>query len=183
MEYVTFDPQIHDVNKIATLKYNVDFRTYDKLFDSKEKAIAALGKNLKKDECIMVIYDNKNIVGMLIAYTHDKQPKTHFNSLKLLIVSIWDHFVICDIKKDDLYIAELAIDESQRSKGYGTKVIKDVIDFAQKNGYKRVILDADFRNPKAKALYEILGFKVYNKKSFLKRGMYNMEFKLSPEDP
>ena len=183
MEYVTFDPQIHDVNKIATLKYNVDFRTYDKLFDSKEKAIAALGKNLKKDECIMVIYDNKNIVGMLIAYTHDKQPKTHFNSLKLLIVSIWDHFVICDIKKDDLYIAELEIDESQRSKGYGTKVIKDVIDFAQKNGYKRVILDADFRNPKAKALYERLGFKVYNKKSFLKRGMYNMEFKLSPEDP
>ena len=183
MEYENFDSKIHDVNKIATLKYNVDFRTYDKLFDSKEKAIAALGKNLKKDECIMVIYDNKNIVGMLIAYTHDKQPKTHFNSLKLLIVSIWDHFVICDIKKDDLYIAELAIDESQRSKGYGTKVIKDVIDYAQKNGYKRVILDADFRNPKAKALYERLGFKVYNKKSFLKRGMYNMEFKLSPEDP
>lgn len=183
MEYVTFDPQIHDVNKIATLKYNVDFRTYDKLFDSKEKAIAALEKNLKKDECIMVIYDNKNIVGMLIVYTYDKQPKTHFNSLKLLIVSILDHFVICDIKKDDLYIAELAIDESQRSKGYGTKVIKDVIDYAQKNGYKRVILDADFRNPKAKALYERLGFKVYNKKSFLKRGMNNMEFKLSPEDP
>jgi GNAT superfamily N-acetyltransferase len=77
---------------------------------------------------------------------------------------------------------EIAIDENQRSKGYGTKVIKDVIDYAQKNDYKRVILDADFRNPKAKALYERLGFKVYNKKSFLKRGMYNMELKLYPED-
>ena len=31
----------------------------------------------------------------------------------------------------------------------------------------------------AKALYEKMGFKVFNKKSFLKRGMYNMEFKLS----
>jgi ribosomal protein S18 acetylase RimI-like enzyme len=182
MEYVTFDPQTHDVNKIATLRYNVDYRTYDNLFNSKEKAIAALGKNLKKDDCVKVIYDNGNIIGILIAYTHDKQPKTHFNSFKLLIVSILDHFVICDIKKDDFYIAELAIDENQRSKGYGTKVIKDVIDYAKKNDYKRVILDADFRNPKAKALYERLGFNVYNKKSFLKRGMYNMELKLYPED-
>jgi len=180
MKYVTFNPQIHDINKIATLQYNVDFRTYDNLFNSKEKAIATIAKNLKKkDETIKVIYDNETIIGMIITYTHDKKPKFNLNSLKLLIVGILDHFVICDIEKDDIYIAEIAIDENQRSKGYGTKVIKDVIDYAQKNGYKRVILDADFRNPKAKALYERLGFKVHNKKSFLKRGMYNMEFKIS----
>ena len=178
MKYVTFNPQIHDANKIASLRYNVDFRTYDKLFDSKEKAIRAIEKTLKNSECIKVIYDDENIIGMLISYTHDKQPKFHFNSLKLLFIDILDYFVICDIKKDDIYIAEIAIDENQRSKGYGTKVIEDVIDYAQKNGYKRVILDADFRNPKAKALYERIGFKIYNKKSFLKRGMYNMEFKI-----
>ena len=178
MEYLNFNPQIHDITKIATLKYNVDFRTYDKLFFFFFKAIAALEKNLKKEECIKVIYDNEDLIGMLVAYTHDNQPTFHFSSIKLLIVDILDYFVICDIKKDDVYIAEIAIDENQRSKGYGTKVIKDVIDYAQKKGYKRVILDADFRNPKAKALYERLGFEVYNKKSFLKRGMYNMEFKL-----
>ena len=178
MEYVNFNPQIHDLNKIATLKYDVDFRTYDKLFSSKEKAIKTLEKNLKKEENTKVIYDNDNIIGMLTVYTYDKQPKTHFNSLKLLIVDIWDYLVICDIKKDDLYIAEIAIDENQRSKGYGTKVIEDIIDYAQKKGYKRVILDTDFKNTKAKSLYERLGFKVYNKKSFLKRAMYNMEFKL-----
>ena len=178
MEYVNFNSQIHDLNTIATLKYDVDFRTYDKLFSSKQKAIIALGKNLKKDECMKVIYDNEDIIGILVIYTHDKNHKMNFNSLKLLIVDIWDWFVTCDIKKDDMYIAEIAIDEKQRSKGYGTKVIKDVIAYAQKNGYKRVILDADFTNPKAKALYERLGFKVYNKKSFLKRGMYNMEFRL-----
>ena len=58
------------------------------------------------------------------------------------------------------------------------KSLKTWLIMLKKNGFKRVILDADFRNPKAKALYERLGFKVYNKKSFLKRGMYNMEFKL-----
>lgn len=179
MEYVSFDPEIHDTNKIATFKYDVDFRTFDRLFKSREKAISAIEKSLKKDQCIKVIYDNGNIIGMLMFYTHDRKCKTHFSSLKLLIVDVMDYFVICDIKKDDFYIAEIAIDKNQRSKGYGTRVIRDVIDYAQKNRYKRVILDADFRNPKAKSLYEKLGFKVFNKKSFLKRGMYNMEFKLS----
>ena len=178
MKYVTFNPQIHDTNKIATLTYNVDFRTYDKLFNSSEKAIATIEKSLKQDDCTKVIYDNENIIGMIVTYTHNKKPKTNFTSIKLLLIGILDYFVICDIKKDDLYIAEIAIDENQRSKGYGTRVIKDVIEYARNEGYKRVILDADFRNPKAKALYERLGFKVFNKKSFLKRGMYNMEFKL-----
>ena len=179
MKYVNFNPKIHDANKIAELRYNVDFRTYDKLFSSKQKAVEALEKTLKKDSFIKVIYDGDDIIGILGAYTYDSQPKTHLTPFKLLIVDIWDHFVICDIKKDDLYIGELAVDENHRSKGYGTKIIKDVIAYAQKKGYKRVILDADFTNLKARALYERLGFKVYGKKSFLKRGMYNMEFKIS----
>ncbi|WP_407414043.1 GNAT family N-acetyltransferase [Methanobrevibacter sp.] len=179
MKYVTFDPEIHDANKIATFIYDVDFRTFDKLFSSKEKAISAIEKSLKMEECIKVIYDDETLIGILMFSTYDKKIKTHFASLKLLIVDILDYFVICDIKKGDFYIAGFAIDENQRSKGYGTKVIKDVIDYARKNNYKRIILDADFRNPRAKSLYERLGFKVFNKKSFLKRGMYNMEFKLS----
>ncbi len=179
MRYETFDPEIHDVNKIATLQYNVDFRTYDDLFGSKEKAIKRIGKTLKKDECIKIIYDDDNIIGMIATCTYDRKPKLGFKSLRLFFVSILDHFVICDIEKDDLYIADIAIDENQQSKGYGTKVIKNIISCAKKNGYKRVLLDADFRNPKAKKLYEKLGFKVYNTKIFLRRGMYNMEYKIS----
>ncbi len=179
MKYMNFDPQIHDAEKIATLRYNVDFRTYDSLFGSKQKAIKALVKSLKDDKTIRVIYDGEDIIGILNACNYHNQPKSHFISLRLFIVEILDHFVICDIEKDDIYIGEIAIDENHRSKGYGTRVIKDVISHAQKNGYKRVILDADFRNPKAKALYERLGFRVYSKKSFLGRGMYNMEYKIS----
>ena len=182
MKYEDFNPQIHDINKIATLRYNVDFRTYDKLFNSKEKAVKSIEKTLKNDTCTKVIYDDENIIGMIITYTHYTKSKIQLRPLKMLIVGILDYFVLCDIKKDDFYIAEIAIDENHRSKGYGTKVIKDFIDYAEKNGFKRVTLDADFRNPKAKAIYERLGFKVFNKKSFLKRGMYNMEFKIKKRD-
>ncbi|MBR6024003.1 MAG: GNAT family N-acetyltransferase [Methanobrevibacter sp.] len=179
MDYQTFDPEIHDSYKIANLMYEVDFRTFDRLFKSKDKAILAIEKSLKKDDCIKVIFDNGNIIGLLIFYTHDKRVKTNLKSFKLLIVDILDYFVLCDIKKGDFYIAEIAVDKDYRSKGYGNKIIKDVLNHAKNNNYKRVILDVDFRNAKAKSLYERLGFKVFNKKSFLKRGMYNMEFKLS----
>lgn len=179
MEYVTFNPEIHDSKMVAEYMYEVDFRTFDMLFKNKQKAISTIEKSIKQDDCIKLIYDNDEIIGMLTCYTHDKKPKSRINSLRLLIVGILDHFVLCDIKKGDLYIAEIAIDKNHRSKGYGSKVIHDVLDYARKNNYKRVILDADFRNTGAKALYEKIGFKVFNKKSFLKRGMYNMEFIVS----
>lgn len=102
MKYVDFNPKIHDINKIATLHYNVDFRTYDKFFSSKDDAISAIEKSLKKDGCTKIIYDDENIVGILTTYTYDKQPKIHFSSLKLLIIALLDYFVLCDIKKDDI---------------------------------------------------------------------------------
>lgn len=179
MDYQTFNPDIHDSRKVASLIYDVDYRTFDHLFTSRDKAVSAIEKSLRKDECLKVIFDDGQLIGMLRFYTHDKKSKTHFNSLKLLIVDIMDYFVVCDIGKGDFYIAEFAIDKKCRSKGYGTKVLNDIIDYAAENSYKRIILDADFRNPKARALYEKMGFKVFNKKSFLKRGMYNMELRIS----
>lgn len=179
MEYVIFNPEIHDSKIVAEFMYEVDFRTFDMIFNNKEKAISTIRKCLMQNDCIKLIYDNDEIIGMLICYTHDKKLKSHIRSLRLFIVDILDYFVLCDIEKDDLYIAELAIDKNHRSKGYGSKVIHDVLEYASKNNYKRVILDADFRNSGAKALYEKIGFKVFNKKSFLKRGMYNMEFIVS----
>jgi ribosomal protein S18 acetylase RimI-like enzyme len=100
----------------------------------------------------------------------------------LLIVDILDHFVLSDISEGDLYLAEIAIDPSLRGQGIGRKVISDVIDYARSKGYKRVTIDADFRNSGAKSLYESIGFRNFDKKqvkigSFV-RGMYNMEFNL-----
>jgi hypothetical protein len=48
--------------------YEVDFRTFDKLFKSKEKAVMAIEKSLKRDGCIKVIFDNKNLIGLLVFY-------------------------------------------------------------------------------------------------------------------
>ena len=181
MEYVTFDPEVHDTRQVAALIYDVDFRTFDKLFKSKDKAVDAIEKDLRKEECLKVVLENDELIGILMYYTSNISHEFRLKHYKLFIVDFLDYFVLCDIKKGDFYLAEIAVDKSMRSKGYGRRIIQDVLDYARKNNYKRVILDADFRNAGAKALYEKMGFKVFNKKSFLKRGMYNMEFKLSEE--
>lgn len=183
MRYETFNPKIHDVFKVAKLVYDVDFRTFDMLFKDSNKAIEAIADDLRKHEVEyhfkIILDDDDNIVGILKVYTYDTPHKFHFKSIKLIIVDILDHFVLCNIDKDDFYLAEIAIDESLRGQGLGRKVIFDAIDYAKSKNYKRIILDADFRNDGAKSLYENLGFTVFNKKSLkfgrFERGMYNME--------
>ena len=185
MRYETFDPKMHDVRKVAKMVYDVDFRTFDMLFKSSDTAIDRIYKSLLDEdlETFTVILDgDDNIIGMLIYYM-DKFP-VHFNfkSLRLLIVDILDYFVLCDVKPGDLYIAEIAIDDSLRGQGLGRKVLFEVIEYAREKNMNRVILDADFRNVGARKLYEKLGFKEFNKKrvKFLsfERGMHNMELVL-----
>lgn len=182
MRYETFNPAIHDVSKVARLVYDVDFRTFDMLFRDSDKAIKAIAADLRKNKieyCFKVIMDDGDtLVGILKTYSADTHHKFHFKSIRLIIVDILDHFVLSDIDDGDLYLDEIAIDESMRGQGMGRKVINDTIEYAKSKNYKRVILDADFRNEGAKALYEQLGFRQFDKKSLkigsFERGMYNM---------
>ena len=166
--------------------YDVDYRTFDMLFKDKQSAVKTIADDLPKrktDDFFKVILDDdRNVIGVLIIYTSKTSHKFYFKSIRLLIVDILDHFVLCDIEEGDLYLAEIAIDPALRGQGIGRKVVLDVIEYAKSKNYKRVTIDADFRNTGAKSLYERIGFKEFNKKrvkigSFV-RGMYNMEFNL-----
>ena len=181
--YETFNPEIHDVFKAAKLFYDVDYRTFDMLFKTPEKAIETIAKDLPKrglgDYLKVILNDDGEIIGVLMIYTAETSHKFYLKSLRLLIVDILDHFVLSDIEDDDLYLAEIAIDENLRGQGLGRKVVEDVIDYAKSKNYRRVTIDADFRNKGAKSLYERIGFKVFNKKrvkiASFERGMSNME--------
>lgn len=183
MEYVTFNPRIHDVYKVAKLYYDVDFRTFDMLFKDESKAIECIANDFKKektDDLFKVILDEDgDIIGLLMLYTSKTSHEIYFKSPKLVIVDILDYFVLSDINDDDLYLAQIAIDPKLRGQGLGKKVILDVIEYAKSKNYKRVTIDADFRNEGARRLYEKIGFSEFNKKRVkfpgFERGMHNME--------
>jgi hypothetical protein len=46
MKYETFDPEKHDLDKVAKLTYDVDFRTFDMLFKNPDDAVKAIEKDL-----------------------------------------------------------------------------------------------------------------------------------------
>lgn len=183
LKYENFNPQIHDTHKVATYVYDVDFRTFDLLFKDKTKAISTIENDLKKhkpeDNFKVVLNDDGELIGMIMVYVSKMPYDFRLKSLRLVIVDILDYFVLCDIEKDDLYVAEIAIDDSLRGQGLGKEVLLDIIEYAKSKNLNRVILDADFRNVGAKKLYERLGFKVFNEKRVkvgsFERGMQNME--------
>lgn len=186
LRYENFNPSVHDTVKVAKLVYDVDFRTFDLLFKDKSKAISTIANDLKKHESTgtfkVILNDDNEVIGMLMAYVSKRPLDLRIKSLRLIIVDILDYFVLCNVKKGDLYLAEIAIDDSLRGQGMGRKVISDVIGYAKSRNLKRVTLDADFRNVGARKLYERMGFKIFNKKRVkigsFERGMYNMEFNL-----
>ena len=203
-----FNPEIHDVYKVAELIYDVDFRTFEHVFKSREDGVEAIknrlllidfgGDDWDENELFYVFFDDddndeKEIIGMFnggkgVKHSLFKDIKNQFRHLKffealgLSKVSFMDNFVLVDVEDDDFYICELAICSSQRGKGYGKEALDQLINLAQDLDSKRVVLDADFRNDGAYRLYLSKGFKVFNEKSFgvpgKKRGMRNMELVL-----
>jgi ribosomal protein S18 acetylase RimI-like enzyme len=58
----------------------------------------------------------------------------------------------------DLVIEAIAVDESRRGQGVGTRLLEAVFDFARQQGFKSVSLEVVDTNPAARRLYERLGF-------------------------
>ncbi|MDR2966986.1 MAG: GNAT family N-acetyltransferase [Methanobacteriaceae archaeon] len=208
MIFEEFDLNKHNSHKVAKLIFSVDSKTYSKVFKRNEKAISAIEKlllaendfninkkyNIEKNIQLFVVKDeniNKNILGILDA---EKGKKSNFlydifflfknlaigYAFRFSLIYFVDFLTLSNLNQDDYYISELAVDESQRKKGIGTKIIKKAIKKAKEENYTRVILDVDVSNEKAIKLYESLGFKIFNKKRAkffnIWKGMYNMEY-------
>ena len=188
-----FNPEIHDVYKVAELIYDVDFRTFKHVFKSKEEGVEAIKNRLllidfaedaeaDENDLFYVFFDDedtdeKEIIGMFnggkgVQHSLFGDIKNQFKTLKfsealgLSKVSFMDNFVLVDVEDDDFYICELAICSNQRGKGYGTEALDQLIQLAKDLDCKRVVLDADFRNDGAFRLYSSKGFKIFNRKSF-----------------
>jgi len=65
-------------------------------------------------------------------------------------------------RSDMLWIYDIEIDVSQRGKGYGTAALKLAEQKARELGKKRMGLHVFAHNPRARELYERLGYKATN---------------------
>lgn len=158
----------NSIENISTLIYSAILDIANTLTgeDEKEKILETLDYYIKMDVC-RLSYNNiftynieNKIVGILLAYNSndveklDRPMLTHLNKKGLTINSFEK-----ECFKDEFYIDTVSVNIDFQGRG----VAKELFSFATKKakelGFKKLSLLVDFENPKAKALYEKLGFK------------------------
>lgn len=116
---------------------------------------------------------NREVVGIGAAFSSDAVKGFTFSAIKFIFsfYGIWLGFqvllrglniekIIPPPKGNTEVLAHLGIHPDLRGHGLGSKMIHYFTKEAQKKGRKTTSLDVSFENPKAKALYDRLGFRV-----------------------
>ncbi len=68
--------------------------------------------------------------------------------------------------EDAIYVANLAVHESVRGRGWGAQLLAVARELAEREGKSALELDVSVRNPRAQALYERTGFLVVAERPF-----------------
>jgi len=118
-------------------------------------------------EYALVMEEDNNIIGVGIAYPEKIIDKLTKNTLELSKKLSWqiNEKISQRLLKDKeapkgtYYIDSIAIDKGFRGKGYATLLIEVLEKKALEMGINITSLLADINNPRAKSLYEKLGYR------------------------
>lgn len=76
------------------------------------------------------------------------------------IIGIAIYFIHKTTKRKTMFITDFIIDESERGKGFGKKLLKKLHDLAKSLKCNQIHLSVADKNIPAKSLYQSLGYKV-----------------------
>ena len=157
-----------NINNISTLIYDAIHSVANTLTGENEdkKILETLDNYIKMDVCRLsynniytYIIDNQN-VGILLAYSSndveklDKPMLEHLRRKNIFLDSFEK-----ECFEDEFYIDTVSVTPNFQGRG----IAKELFSFAEQKAkeldLKKLSLLVDFENPKAKALYERLGFK------------------------
>ena len=174
--------QPKDVEVAVPLVYSSGPATFEYAFKVTDKkdakaflkyAFVRPGSEFSFTNHICIVGDNQEVVGIGAAFSSDVVKGFTFSAIKFIFsfYGIWEGMkviqrglsiekVIPPPKGNTEVLAHLGIRPDLRGRGLGSKIIHYFIKEAQKKGRTTASLDVSVENPKAKALYERLGFKV-----------------------
>ena len=69
-------------------------------------------------------------------------------------------------KDSELLMDGICVDKNMRGQGVGSLLLEGVYEFAKKNNYKTIRLDVVDTNPKARKLYEKIGFEAISSHNY-----------------
>lgn len=114
----------------------------------------------------LVIEDSGEVAGAGFAYSGKAMKALNQNTLvQMKTIGVNYHVeeearlvASKEANEDEFYIDNLAVFETYRGKGYSRMLIEAFEEKAKSEGFKKISILADLHNPKAKAIYERLGY-------------------------
>jgi GNAT superfamily N-acetyltransferase len=163
---ITDEINENQLNQAMDIYYFAFKQKIKLLIKSKEKAVEVYKKSLNADRIFYAVMENK-VVGLAGLHYENKNfidveyrsLRKHFNPFRSYFIYSIYKLISPKIKEDVLRIDSLAVKESVRGLGIGSQLIDKVFQFAKSKGFNEVILEVVDTNPKAKKLYEKIGFK------------------------
>lgn len=152
--------------KIAKIYYEAFQDKLGVIFGNKRKAETLFSTSLC-DERILVAYKDGVAVGFAgLQYQGKKfmEPSltqvVRIYGLETIRVLLFFFFSIFNNPKpNQLYLEILAVSKDQQNKGIGTKLIQSTIEHARSKKIPQIKLEVVNTNPKAKKLYQRIGFR------------------------
>lgn len=118
-------------------------------------------------------------IGVLDMYSYDDQQQGSHNVIKKYQPKVGLPTTLTIFADDEAlphewYIDSLAVAPKYWGNGIGQALLKIVPEIARKNGYELISLNVDKDNPRAKRLYDYMGFKVISEMKIGDRSYYHM---------
>lgn len=104
-------------------------------------------------------------------------PDAREASLREELVRAWGHlrvlrdearvlgYVLFWHVTDEIHLLNVAVDEAARRRGFGRRLVEEVIAYARAHEAAKVLLEVRVSNAPAVALYLALGFEEFNRRS------------------
>jgi ribosomal protein S18 acetylase RimI-like enzyme len=136
------------------------------LIKSKEKALVIYKKSLNADRVLYALLDEK-VAGIIgLHYDNKNFMEIRYRDLREYFNPVFSYFIYFvykrmspKLKNDVMRIDSIAVEVIARGQGIGSILIEKVFELAKDKGFKEVVLEVVDTNPKAKKLYEKIGFK------------------------
>ena len=120
-------------------------------------------KARKKDKKFIKILDKENMAPIMHSYgvKYYGNMFEPFKSKNCFILELSKPigFAYFDISEKKLDIWSIQIKKEFSRRGFGTKLMKYIIDYARKEGIRKVILEAHKNNKSSVNFYKKIGFK------------------------
>jgi len=136
------------------------------VFGSVERCARLLAQSLANDRILTALMDDRLVGFAGLHYSHREWFDPSLSSL--IRVTRWGFFRVMAMgivlfkrpKPDVLHLDTLVVHADVRGQGIGTQLLDAVVALANAEGKRYVTLEVEDINPRAKCLYERLGFVV-----------------------